>query len=304
MRPNSSKVVEFISSWMALGCSGMIVLVVGFLSVLKPKVQCVVDTHEAVADLERRVVGSFGDGVAVAAAREAGAVGRVVGGLADDDRVLAALEHAGAVGLVAEGVAQLGQVEGRRRRGRGDLDLHDGARVGAVAGQDRRGAVRALVGRAGVVVVGRHARRERGGRVVVQDQRLAGELREVDDHVGPLGGRQQQGVLVHVADVEARRVGDPGGLLLAVDDDRRRQEPALGADLDPVGAVGRGVVHRRREDDRVGLRLPPAAADRARLRCRVPVVGSATYHWKLKKRSLAAFSMRRRYVLGCSVTFG
>ncbi len=36
----------------------------------------------------------------------------------------------------------------------------------------------------------------------------------------------------------------------------------------------------------------------------VPVVGSATYHWKLKKRSLAAFSMRKRYVFGWSVTSG
>ena len=36
MRPNSSNVVAFISSWMALGCSGSVVLVVGFLSVLKP----------------------------------------------------------------------------------------------------------------------------------------------------------------------------------------------------------------------------------------------------------------------------
>ena len=34
------------------------------------------------------------------------------------------------------------------------------------------------------------------------------------------------------------------------------------------------------------------------------VVGSATYHWKLKKRSLAAFRMRRRYVFGSSVTVG
>ena len=38
MRPNSSNVVAFISSWMALGCSGIDVLVVGFFSVLKPKV--------------------------------------------------------------------------------------------------------------------------------------------------------------------------------------------------------------------------------------------------------------------------
>ena len=38
MRPNSSKVVAFISSWMALGCTAMMLLVVGFLSVLKPNV--------------------------------------------------------------------------------------------------------------------------------------------------------------------------------------------------------------------------------------------------------------------------
>ena len=36
----------------------------------------------------------------------------------------------------------------------------------------------------------------------------------------------------------------------------------------------------------------------------VPVDGSATYHWKLKKRSLAAFSTRKRYDFGCSVTSG
>ncbi len=133
----------------------------------------------------------------------------------------------------------------------GDLDLHDGPGVRAVAGQDARGGVRELVRSAGVVVVGRDAGRERGGRVVVEDQRLAGELAEVDDHVGPLGRGQQERELVHEADVEPRRVGDPGGGLLAVLDDRGRQEAALGADHDPVrsGATrGRG-----REDDRVGL---------------------------------------------------
>ena len=31
MRPNSSKVVEFISSWMAFGWSGMVILAVGAL---------------------------------------------------------------------------------------------------------------------------------------------------------------------------------------------------------------------------------------------------------------------------------
>ena len=36
MRPKSSKVVAFISSWIALGCSAKMVLVVGLASVLKP----------------------------------------------------------------------------------------------------------------------------------------------------------------------------------------------------------------------------------------------------------------------------
>ena len=83
---------------------------------------------------------------------------------------------------------------------------------------------------------------------------MPANLREVDDDVGALGRSQQQRVLVHVADVEAGRVGDPGGRLLAVDDDRGRQEAALGADLDPVGTGGAVVgVDRRRGDDRVGL---------------------------------------------------
>ena len=35
-----------------------------------------------------------------------------------------------------------------------------------------------------------------------------------------------------------------------------------------------------------------------------PCFGSAVYHWKLKNRSLAALSIRMRYVFGWSVTFG
>ncbi len=112
------------------------------------------------------------------------------------------------------------------------------------------GAPAARVRRAGVVVVRRDSGRERRGRVVVQDQRLAGELREVDDHVGPLGRRQEQRVLVDVPDVEAGRVGDPRGRLLAVDDGRGRQEAALAADLDPVGTRGRGALDRGRDDVR------------------------------------------------------
>ncbi len=36
----------------------------------------------------------------------------------------------------------------------------------------------------------------------------------------------------------------------------------------------------------------------------LPWVGSATYHWKLKNRSFAAFRIRSRYVFGSSVTVG
>ena len=36
MRPNSSKAAEFISSWMALGSSGIAILAVGAFSVLNP----------------------------------------------------------------------------------------------------------------------------------------------------------------------------------------------------------------------------------------------------------------------------
>ncbi len=108
---------------------------------------------------------------------------------------------------------------------------------------------------AGVVVIARHPGGERRRGVVVEDQRLAGELREVDDDVGALGRSQQQRVQVHVPDVEAGRVRDPGGGLLAVHDHRGRQEAALGADLDPVGTCRSPAPwNRGREDDRVGLR--------------------------------------------------
>ena len=105
---------------------------------------------------------------------------------------------------------------------------------------------------ASVVVVARHSCRERCRRVVVEDQRLACELREIDDDVSPLSRGEQQRVLVHVADIENGRVGDPGGRLVG-DDDRRRQETAFGADLDPIGSRWAEGRVRGREDDRVGL---------------------------------------------------
>ena len=95
-------------------------------------------------------------------------------------------------------------------------------------------AVRAQVRGAGIVIVAGDAGRESRRGIVVQDQGLAGELREVHDHIRAFRRSQQKRVLVHVADIEAGRVGDPGGDLLAVDHDRGREETAFGADLDPI----------------------------------------------------------------------
>ncbi len=204
--------------------------------------------------------GRVGGGVAVAGADEAGAVGRVVGGLADDHGVLPRLEDAGAVSVVRERghqgahpvVRRVRTVERHIRSGIGHLDLHDRAGVGSVAGQGGRGAGGAQIGATGVVVIARHACREGGGGVVIQDQGLPPVGREVDDDVGPLGGREQQGVLVDIADVESRRVGDPCGRL-SRDHHRGRQEAALGPDLDPVGPLGAQRLVRGREDDGVTL---------------------------------------------------
>ena len=77
----------------------------------------------------------------------------------------------------------------RRRGGTRDDDLHHGAGVRAVARDDGRGAVGAHIRRAGVVIIAGHAGRESCRGIVVEDQRLAGELREVDDHIGALGRR-------------------------------------------------------------------------------------------------------------------
>ncbi len=110
---------------------------------------------------------------------------------------------------------------------------------------------RAQVWAAGEVVVARDAGREGCRGVVIQDQRLAGELREVDDHIGAFRRSDQQGVLVHVAHIKAGRVGDPGGGLLAIDDGRFGQETALVADLDPVW-TGRAQVRVGGREDAPG----------------------------------------------------
>ena len=168
--------------------------------------------------------------------------------------MLAGLEHTRAVRFVAEGIAQSAQVVGRGRSSRSHFDLHDGAGVGSVPGQDLGSTHRTEVRSASVVIITGDAGREGGGRIIVQDKGLAGELREVDDHVGALGRGQKQGMLVDQASVEAGGILDPGGELLAVNDDRGRQEAAFITDLDPIRAQRDGVLDRGGEDDRVGLR--------------------------------------------------
>ena len=175
--------------------------------------------------------------------------------------VLGGFEDAGAICVVPERRDEHTQgvgigvrlVEGNCRSGCADGDPRDGAGVGAVAGKSGRCARRGQVGSAGVAVVAGDACRECGRCVVVEDQRLAGVLREVDDHVGSLGGGQQQRVLIDVADIEAGRVGDPRGLV-GRHDHGSREEPAFRADLNPVRPLGADGGIRRREHDRVGLR--------------------------------------------------
>ena len=97
------------------------------------------------------------------------------------------------------------------------------------------------------------------------------ERREVDDHVGPLGRREQERVLVDVADVEPCRVGDPRDGLVR-NDHRGRQEATLGPDLDPTRPRRAEVRVRCREDVRVRL----SGGDLARLQRDLGVVRRAS----------------------------
>ncbi len=96
----------------------------------------------------------------------------------------------------------------------GDLDLHDGAHVGTDPGLGGGGAAHVLPVRVVrvVVVVRVEGRPGRRG-VVVEDQRLAGVLGEVDDDVGALGRAEDQGAAVDVAGVEGGDVEVPGDRL-------------------------------------------------------------------------------------------
>ena len=69
MRPNSSKVDEFISSWIAFGCRAMMVLVVGFFSVLNPKL-IVSLTRTRPSQIWKAGFGSLGMGLQLALAEK------------------------------------------------------------------------------------------------------------------------------------------------------------------------------------------------------------------------------------------
>ena len=68
--------------------------------------------------------------------------------------MLTGLEYTGAIGIVFEGVLQLGQVEGWGGGAAAIVICMIGAGIGSIAGQDGRGANRAQVRGAGVVVIG------------------------------------------------------------------------------------------------------------------------------------------------------
>ena len=136
--------------------------------------------------------------------------------------------------LWAKAVLQRGEIKGAAGSP-AHLHLHDGPGIGAVAGQGGRGADRGKIRAAGIVVIARQPWPGRRRGIVVKDKGLTGELREVDDDVEPLGGSDQQRVLVDIADVKDGRVDDPGGRL-GRNHHRGRQEAALGTDDDPVGA--------------------------------------------------------------------
>ncbi len=106
--------------------------------------------------------------------REVAVVGRVVFGPGDEYGILRRREDAGVGGRLSPSRLQGRHIVGSRIRRRGDLYLHDGPRVGPVAGYYGRSAARIChVRRAGVVVIARVASRERRGRVVVEYQGLA-----------------------------------------------------------------------------------------------------------------------------------
>ena len=125
--------------------------------------------------------------------------------------------------------------------------------------------------------------------------------REVDDDIGAVSGCEKQRVLVHVADIEAGGIGNQVVTCWPSTTTRAgRKPPSV-----PISTQsGPSLLSGRREDVRIGL----CALDLCRLQsdfgppdnltgpfnAALAVDASPSYHWKLKKRSFAAFSMRKR----------
>ena len=98
-----------------------------------------------------------------------------------------AVEHAPLGRSLGEDRLEIGQRNvSRRRHGRSHPDLHDGARVRAVARLCRGSAAGVcLVRVTREVVVARVERRERCRSIVVENESLAGVLGEVNDDIRP-----------------------------------------------------------------------------------------------------------------------
>ena len=212
------------------------------------KLPMLVDGIERLRRLEKLHILLHGAG------RKRRVVGRIVGGLRNDDRVLRNLEHpAFALDLGGSGIfvplgenrfeVFKGDVGSGTPRGCRDPDLHHGPGIGAVAGQRvGRSAGVHLVAVPRVVVEGSGARRDRRRRVVVEDEGLARVGAEIDHHIRPLGRADVEGVLVDDPVAEVPLVEVPADRLLR-HADRLRHEAPLGTDHPPLRSRCFGIGH-------------------------------------------------------------
>ena len=183
-------------------------------------------------------------------------------------------------------------------------------RCWAVAGQD--GRAHGLSG-AGEVVVARDAGRECGRCIVIEDEASGRRIAKVHDHTAwPASNSENRSTDRHGKAVGSRPRSSPAGRRAApggkkppgADDDHRGRAlklrsvpPSLlcpGREDGPIGLPAPAACHRTRP---VGPITSPYSWYGARR------AGSPTYHWKLKKRSLAAFHAQR-YAFGSTVRVG
>ena len=204
-------------------------------------------------------------------------VGRVVGGLRHDGHAL---------GIGKRGLdrrVQIGLDDRCGRRRRLDDDAHHGARVRAEARQGVLGTASGrVVAVTGEVLVARIRGRHRRARVVVDDQGLAGVLREVDDDVGALGVGDVQagGAVVHIQDGSAalvQQVVDRRRILLG----HARQPAAFAGHLKQARPLGQRVRNAARvtiDVGRPGLRVARAVGVRHAWRARRAVAAVDRHH--------------------------